>query len=395
MPLTIQPDRLKYLLRRFADDQCSAEEIKEMLALLKQAEAEEVLENFVLQLRSEVKDESQEFPVDWEMMWDRMSTQRHKAAKIRSLWIRRIAVAAIFLLVVSGIYFAFLRPPGTKDPVTKESLADVKPPQTNRATVTLGDGRIVYLDSAANGQLAVQGNVKLVKMANGHIAYEANSKEIFTEIHYNTLTNPRGSKVIDMALSDGSHVWLNAGSSVTYPIAFTGKERKVSITGEAYFEVAHDAAKPFYVTKGAMEVMVLGTHFNINAYDDEQDIKVTLLEGRVKVSHRSSNDSRLMKPGQQVIVGTDASLMMNNAPDIEQVMAWKNGAFQFDDAGIESVIREITRWYDMEAVYQEKPTKKFRGTIDRNMSAANVFRILEETGGVHFRIEGKRIIVLK
>jgi ferric-dicitrate binding protein FerR (iron transport regulator) len=193
-----------------------------------------------------------------------------------------------------------------------------------------------------------------------------------------------------MTLSDGSKVWLNAGSSVRFPVAFTGNERKVSITGEAYFEVAHDARKPFIVKdiNRNAEVQVFGTHFNVNAYDDEPTINVTLLEGSVKVNNT------MIKPGQQAQVGNGVKVASN--VDFDEVMAWKNGRFQFEGAGIEEVMRQVARWYDVEVIYENKPLNQhFRGGISREVEASKLFKMLEMTEAVHFRIEGKKVYVIK
>ena len=193
------------------------------------------------------------------------------------------AAASIILLLSTGTYFLVFNKSEKSTEIVKKVLPnDVKAPETNRASITLANGQKVYLDSAVNGTLAMQGNVKLIKLANGQIAYQTTSGETIIEIKHNTLENPRGSKVIDMTLTDGSKVWLNAGSSLTYPVAFAGKERKVSITGEAYFEVAHNTAMPFKVSKDEMEVTVLGTHFNVNTYED--DTMARLAGGEIRSS---------------------------------------------------------------------------------------------------------------
>ncbi len=260
---------------------------------------------------------------------------------------------------------------------------DIKAPITNRAIITLANGQTVYLDSAINGKLASIGNnMKLVKLADGQIAYSGTSDKI----EYNTVTNPRGSNVIDMAFVDGSHVWLNAGSSITYPVPFEGNERKVKINGEAYFEIAHDAAKPFKVTKADMEITVLGTHFNVNAYDDETESKVTLLEGSVKISKGS--DAGLLKPGQQAQINTGINI--KNDIDVEGVMAWKNGLFSFKSTDIK------TRWYDVEVDYAPgvPEDETITGDITRTANMSEMMKMLE-SAGVHFKIEGKRVTVMR
>jgi ferric-dicitrate binding protein FerR (iron transport regulator) len=212
-------------------------------------------------------------------------------------------------------------------------------------------------------------------------------------VDYNTLSNPRGSKVISLTLSDGTRVWLNAGSSLRYPASFASSavNREVKITGEAYFEVAHDASKPFIVSKNDVSVTVLGTHFNVNAYDDESDIKITLLEGSVRVNKGSNTG--LLKPGQQAQVSSSVKVLNNT--DVEQVMAWKNGKFSFNGSDIKTVMRELARWYDVNVEYKDEIKETFFVKLDRNTNMSNVFRILQTTGAVHFKIEGKKVTVMQ
>jgi transmembrane sensor len=309
------------------------------------------------------------------------------SAKVRHFNFRRWAVAASILFLVGlGSYFMFFHKNSKGIDIAKVTKpADVKAPEANRAMITLANGQQVYLDSTVNGTLLEQAGVKVVKLADGKIEYRGTAQ---TEI-YNTLNNPRGSKVIDMTLADGSRVWLNAGSSVTYPIAFIGNERNVTITGEAYFEVAHDAAKPFSVSKGDVQVQVLGTHFNVNAYEDEASINVTLIEGSVKVNKGNSNI--LLQPGQQALI--DNSITISRNADIEQVLAWKNGFFSFNRADIKTVMRQVGRWYDVEVVYEGTLTKDlFGGDIHRNLSLAKVLDFLEKSQ-VHFVLNGKTVTV--
>ena len=319
---------------------------------------------------------------------------QENAVTIKETPVRKIrwwlpAAAAAVLILVAG-YFIRQRSNvsnATPTDIVQQPATDVKPPAGNRAMITLSNGSSVLLDSVSKGQLALEDNVKLAKLDDGKIAYEGTTGETI----YNTLYNPRGSRPVDMTLSDGSRVWLNAGSSISYPVAFTGNERKVTMTGEAYFEVAHDAKKAFIVTKGEMETKVLGTRFNIKAYDEESDIKVTLLEGSVAVKNKQS--TLVIKPGQQAQI-TNAIAVDSDA-DLEAVMAWKNGRFVFAGSGTEETLREIARWYDVEVVFEGKVTEQhFGGDISRNVEASKVFEMLENTGVLHVRIEGKKIIVL-
>lgn len=299
------------------------------------------------------------------------------------------AASIVLVLGFSAYFLVFNKPLKPSQTVITTVPNDIPAPQSSKAMVTLANGQKVFLDSISNGALAVQGNVKLVKLPSGEIVYQS-AGELSGKMQYNTLENPSGSKVINMVLADGSKVWLNAGSSLTYPVAFVGSERKVSINGEAYFEVAHDASKPFIVHKGSMDVRVLGTHFNVNAFeDDDENIKVTLLEGLVKISN--GNNNGLLKPGQQALVSSGVKIL--NSVDLNKVMAWKNGYFEFDKASLQSVLKQVARWYDVEVVYEgTNQPREFVGEIERDLSLSEVLKILE-MNKVRFTIEGKRLVI--
>jgi ferric-dicitrate binding protein FerR (iron transport regulator) len=299
------------------------------------------------------------------------------------------AASVIFLLGISS-YFLVRNKRAEPMHIAKVKFEDVKAPQISKALITLANGQKVYLDSLDKSGLAMHSGVKLVKLAGGEIAYQQTSGEAAGQIEYNTLSNPRGSKVINMLLGDGSKVWLNAGSSLTYPVSFHLKERKVSVTGEAYFEVFHDASRPFIVNNGSMNIRVLGTHFNVNAFQDNGDTKVTLLQGSVKINN--GNASGILKPGEQASVKTE--IKIQDDVDIDEVMAWKNGYFQFNNASLQNVLKEISRWYDVDVVYQgTNQPRAFAGEIERDLSLSEVLKILERNK-VNFRIEGKKLMVL-
>jgi ferric-dicitrate binding protein FerR (iron transport regulator) len=312
---------------------------------------------------------------------------------------RWLAAAAIFIVLAGiGTYFIFFNKQTQADTIAKAPAQhDVKAPQANKAVVILANGRQVYLDSIKNGQLAQQGTVKLVKLPGGEIAYQAAGGEIIKKIEYNTLVIPKGSQVATMTLSDGSKVWLNAGSSITYPILFTGNERKVVIDGEAYFEVAHNDGMPFKVVKGGMQVQVLGTHFNINAYQNEADIKVTLLEGSVRLVN--GNGKAVIKPGQQAQLkeidhNNAAGIRVVNDVNIDKVMAWKNGLFDFEDATLQEVMRQLERWYDIEVLYEKNvPAIEFLGKMGKDLTLREVLRGLE-LSKVHWKIEGRKVTIM-
>lgn len=325
--------------------------------------------------------------------------------KVRKIVKRWAVAASIVLMMGLGTYVLFFNKPAKQDEIVRTPVVpnDVKAPEANRAMITLADGRKIYLDSVGGGQLAVQSNVKLMKTTDGKIAYEGSSTSI--NVTYNTLTNPRGSKVIDMTLADGSRVWLNAGSSITYPVAFISNERKVTITGEGYFEIEAspnpsegEGKRKFIVESRGVTTEVLGTHFNVNAYDDESDIKVTLLEGSVKVALASPrNDGqkseKIIKPGEQVMASINGQLAIRKDADIEEVMAWKNGYFNFKSLNIEAIMKQISRWYDIDVSYDGNVGKEtFSGIVKRNSNVSQVLEIIKQ-GGVEFKIERKKITI--
>ncbi|MGN6297541.1 MAG: FecR family protein [Ginsengibacter sp.] len=308
----------------------------------------------------------------------------------------RVAGAAIVAVCITSAYFLFSNKSIPETTVAKLPAPilknDVAAPASNKAMLTLGNGKTVVLDSAANGSLAQQGNAIVSKLNNGKIVYNADNSGA-VKIQYNTLTVPKGSKPVQLVLADGSEVWLDVASSITYPTTFTGSERNVQITGEAYFEVAHNAAAPFIVKKGDVEIKVLGTHFNVNAYEDEKSLKVTLLEGAVKVQRRG-NESLNIQPGQQAEITRQGKIELNKEVDIDEVMAWKNNWFNFNSLTVPEIMQQIERWYNVSVTYEGKPSNKhFSGIVSRSNKVSEVLKIMEQAG-IQFKIEGKNITVM-
>lgn len=316
---------------------------------------------------------------------------------VKRLWWRRMTIAATVAGVLLLAHFLFNKEsqyPAIKPAGSNHMVQDVPAPDKNRAQIKLSDGSILYLDSAGNGSVAEQAGVEIIKMADGRIEYivdDGASSEAVTALVYNTLENPNGSKVIDMQLADGSHVWLNAGSSLRYPVRFSGQQRKVLITGEAYFEVSKNEKAPFVVDVNGTSIQVLGTHFNVNAYQEEGVVRTTLLEGAVKVS-RNGAELKLV-PGEQA-AEKNGVLTAVKEVNLEQVMAWKNGSFYFDDVDIETVLREVARWYDIEVVYAGKiPEGHYRGKPSRSLSLTQLLKVIEYSG-VKFKLEDKKLTIL-
>lgn len=378
------PEQLETLFQRFITKTATEAEKQEFFELIRRPDADEALRK--LADRYPVPDSVLiELPAraSAEIIDAILSVDDKAVAPVRSMhFLNRIrpfrwaAVAGVAgIILVAGW---FLRGGGKEQEQNKVAITNVPAPVANRATIHLADGTVVYLDNAANGELARMGDVQLVKLADGQVAY---SGQAAAEL-YNTLTNPKGSQPVDIGLSDGTHVWLNAGSSVMYPVAFLpGKERVVTMTGEAYFEVTHNEQAPFKVKTGSQVIEDIGTSFNVNAFPDEAGVKTTLVEGAVKI-----NDA-VLKPGQQYLNG---NITMAN---IEQALAWKNGFFGFDNADIHTVMREVGRWYDMEVKFDDvKDIAPFQGKISRTMNLAQLLKNLEMYA-VHFRVERNTIVV--
>jgi len=300
------------------------------------------------------------------------------------------AAAAVLLLAAGIAFYRSLSVPGKKEGLSYAArvAGEVTAPQTARAVITLAGGQKLYLDSIPEGTIAREGNTRVTKKADG-VVYESPTDA--KEVGYNVLTVPRGSRVVHLTLSDGSRVWLNAESSMRYPVAFTGSSRNVEITGEAYLVTAN-AAMPFRVTGKGMTVEVLGTSFNINVYDDEPLMRTTLSEGKIKVA--GDRNSQLLAPGEQAQCSPGGEIKLEKDIDMEKTMAWKNNQFIFERDDLPAILRQLGRWYDVEILYQGSPKPyHFSGIISRARNASDVLRMLEATGNIHFDIKGKKIIV--
>ena len=304
------------------------------------------------------------------------------------------AAAAVLLLAIgAGSYYWLFKEQITQP--RNNSMAKAKhhdlPPGRDAATLTLADGRTIVLDSA-NGTISKQGGATVINL-NGQVSYaKTGDKNAPVQVVYNTITTARGNQY-QLILADGSKVWLNSASSLRFPTAFTGDKREVELDGEGYFEVAKNAAKPFHVKTSTQDIEVLGTHFNVNAYKDEETIKTTLLEGKVKVLN--DGKTAILEPGEQAVLKGNSPFTIDHSPDLDQVMAWKNGWFEFDNTDIKTIMRQISRWYDVDVRYEVKPNNEtYGGRISRNLNLSNILKMLE-TYGVHYRLENKTLVVVK
>jgi transmembrane sensor len=388
--------RFLYLLERYEGGAATPAEEARLLAFFADPASRGEIGDLLTRALAATPSGKASDPARWQPVIDRILGREQEPARIipiRKGWgrgARRITAAASILLVAAALaLFTILKPHPEKSLSNPKIVVDIAP-GGNKAILTLSNGQKIILDSAANGQLAQQGNARVQKIANGQLAYTVFPAKP-TVILYNTLTTPRGGQY-QLVLPDGSKVWLNAASGITYPTAFTGKERKVTITGEAYFEVVHNARMPFKVKAGNQTIEDIGTHFDINAYEDEPAMKVSLLEGSVKVVSQAGT-TRSLTPGQQAIINSTGVTRIDDKADMEEVMAWKNGQFKFASADIHAVMRQIARWYNIDLEYEKPVTETFYVKTSRNTPLSTVLRILETTGGVHFAIDGKMIIV--
>jgi transmembrane sensor len=387
--------RLLHLAQKLIDGTATPGEYDELAHAIKADESGELASRLARILNKSVKDENNFDDEKWQAAADKILSldkpvSRGKTASIFS-FARMAAAAIIILLFGSGIYFLFFNTRTQRGNASQTVVKkEIKAPSAINATLTLANGQTIMLDSVSNGILSVQGN-RNVELNDGQINYAGKKIDNDTEQPlYNTLTVPRGSRIVSVVLSDGSKVWLNSESSLRYPVSFTGSVRRVELTGEGYFEVAKNATLPFIVSTEQTSIKVLGTTFNVNAYTNEQSVRVTLLEGSVHVTKNPL--SKILMPMQQAVINDD--IKVHSSFDMEQVLAWKNGRFAFDGSDIQQVMQELARWYDLDVIYTKDIKEKFHVEMTRTTSLTNIFKILEETGGVHFKVEGKKITVM-
>jgi len=300
------------------------------------------------------------------------------------------AVASAIVATTTIVLIRYNRKPDAISTLSTKPYKNDVAPGRNKALLTLSDGSTIILDNVQNGVLSRQGATRVIKVDGGRLAYKSNATP--GNLIYNTLTTPRGGQY-QVTLPDGSRVWLNASSSLKYPIAFMGKERSVELTGEGYFEVAKNPAMPFKVKVSGLSVDVLGTNFNINAYPDENAIKTSLLTGSVKVTLGTEN--LLLQPRDQAQVDLSGKFKVFNDVNVENEVAWMKGYFFFDRADTRTVMRQLARWYDVEVEYQGSipDSRRFEGKIQRNLKLSQVLDVLA-SNQVHFRIDGKKLTVL-
>lgn len=371
-------DKVKEILKRYNEGICSDEE-KEWIEswYLKQLDLSQDQEIPKADLHTAKQD-----------IWRNIIHER-EIRPARSRLYPKIAVAASILFAI-GITFFLNKPINAYLKGTKEQIGRVKiVPGGDKAYLTLSDGQKINLTNIKQGESIEQPGMRITKTTEGQLVYVIENTAA-SGAGYNTIETPVGGQ-FQLHLPDGTKVWLNASSSLKYPVNFLAKERKVELRGEGYFEVEPDKKRPFKVLSQSQIVEVLGTHFNINTYSDEPSVKTTLVEGSVKIS--SNHISKILKPGEQSSI--NLSDMKISTVDVDQAVAWHNGDFAFEGTELKAIMRQVSRWYDVEVVYDGNIGEvKFGGSISRSKNISEVLKVLEMTEGVSFRLEGRRVLVM-
>jgi len=384
--------RINYLLKQFTADALSPAEKQELLALATDP-ASSVGDEIVKMIEADEETVAEVTETEkWETVLNNVLATDKPKKTPRSILLRPLKWAAAAAVLVVFSFTAYLSLNKKKEHVFASDVA----PGKNKAILTLADGRKISLSDAANGDVIEQAGISVSKTANGQLVYHIEkTTEIIDDSKVNTISTPNGGEW-EIRLPDGSVVWLNAASSLQYPLNIgSSKQRKVELTGEAYFEVAKDKAHPFIVKTSKQELEVLGTHFNINSYANENVTRTTLLEGSVRVADLNSTEMLVLKPGEQSVLSNNG-LTIKKA-NTDEAVAWKNGYFMFDNEKQESILRKIARWYNVEIEYADPEAKEvmYYGTVSRFEKISKVLRKLEQTGEVRFDIKGNKLIVYK
>lgn len=409
--------RLQFLFQRYLDQKCTPGEEAELMQLLADSSSDEDREKLISDCFDSLPETYTLSEADskriFNIIIDKKVRKLYPSLLMRNRiikWAGLAAAAALIFMTVTLVLFRNNNPAAEINKVVKiaKEIKIEKPlykndikPGGNKAILTLADGTKIVLDDASDGALTRQGNTTVIKLDDGRLAYNPQTvaKIPSKAVLYNTLSTPRGGQY-NVTLPDGTIVWLNASTSLRFPTAFTGNERRVEIKGEAYFEVAKNESMPFIVKAGNEEIKVLGTHFNISAYSEDKIIKTTLLEGKVEVSLINTKKTEVsvntctLQPGQQSQLDGNNTLSIVDA-DVNEAVAWKNGYFNFIDEDIESIMLKISRWYDIKVVFEDdSKNQSFTGNISRKKNVSEVLGMLEQTEAVHFKIEGKTITIM-
>lgn len=379
-------ERLFYLLDRYGLDQCNESELAELNEWFHANNpGRKNMNAWIAESGGTGKLADQ--------LFEAFKQESATITKTKYGWRTARQIAAACLLVSLG-YLSYSR---LKDAPNTTNLQAAKhdeiKPGGNKATLTLANGAKIILNSAGNGYIASQNNMQISKLPGGRISYKAihNGKRN-NEILYNTMTTPRGGR-FELTLADGTQVTLDAESSIKYPVRFTGKERQVEITGQAYFKVAHNASRPFHVSAGNQTIEDIGTEFNVNAYADDPSVKITLAEGAVRV--RNSKKNITLTPGQQAQVDNGQEDIIVSKTCVSEAVAWKNGWFVFRHKSIKDVMKQAARWYDVDIEYQGRNiTRQLGGSISQYKDISELLENLRIAGGINYKVEGRRVILI-
>ncbi|WP_316816144.1 FecR family protein [Pedobacter nyackensis] len=395
-----EKEKFTYLYHQYQNNSCTALEFEEFKQILNNPDAAEMVNELI--------------DANWNMLAEEQlqDVTAEKASKIEGyitlhpqmkptrqlLWPKIAIAASILLISVIAIYF--VRNSFVAEPRSIAYANDVAP-GINHAVLTLSDGQKIALTDTNSGNIASQAGLLIVKDENGQLVYKVTGHHKAGAETYNEITTYNGNQQ-QIILPDGTKVWLNAASSIKFPTTFENKsQRKVLLSGEAYFEVTHNKSVPFRVTTAKQEVEVLGTMFNISSYTDEPAVKTTLVEGSVRVNRLDTENSRkqtdavVLTPGQQAVLNAKDLKIAN--VDIENEIDWKNGDFVMNNAKLEDVLRKVARWYNVQIIYEdEKPVDlNLSGIVSRSKNISSVLSLIEATGKVRFKVDGKTITVMK
>lgn len=396
------PHSITLLFRKFLQNRCSPEELNRLYYYFDIDENEDLLKEIILEELDRDLD-SEESPAQAQHLadlFDRISekaqiSEEQQTLKKRRWFGRRASVAAaaiVFVTMLTAI--SYWQITNTTQPkIAEESVVSYPKPGTDKAILTLFNGKEIILTDAKQDQILAGSGITISNNTEGLVVYQVDQSTLAKDsgAQLNTIRTPRGGQY-QIVLADGTKVWLNASSSLIFPSHFSGDKRGVKLEGEAYFEVAHDAAKPFLVQTAESEVEVLGTSFNVMAYPEEQKNEITLLTGSVNV--KKGKEARRLIPGQQAEIQRKETGIRVGVVDIEPIIAWKNGVFLFDQSELPQVMRQIGRWYDAEVAYEKEiPDVKLTGMVSRDDSLAVLLDILERAGGVSFDVQKNKIMV--
>ncbi|SHL97329.1 FecR family protein [Chitinophaga sp. CF418] len=385
-----ETEHIHQLFQLYVTNQATDEQVRELFLFLQDPANDAVSHELVSRQLSEDADTDKRSSESQKRVWENMlefnkslhgqwQKQKRKPAVTMMRW---VAAAGLITAITTFVFV-------NRQPVPKAETAMDIPAGGNKAVLTLSDGSIIRLDSAINGTIARQGNVAIIKSANGEVRYDSKGDAADDEVLMNKMTTPMGGQY-QIVLPDGTKAWLNAASSITYPVFFAGNDRKVAVTGEVYLEVAKDMSHPFIVdVTGHSGIEVLGTSFDINAYEDEGKIKTTLIDGRIRIT----GSTIILKPGQQVVESANEPLSVLTDVNIEKEIAWKNGIFYFEDASLPLVMKQLARWYNIEVLYKGAvPELRINGKMDRNLTLQGVMDFLTKMG-VNYTMKSHTILV--